>query len=122
AVAEPEDLLGGVTLWGVDGGAGRGTVSYWVAAPARGRGVATRALALLVDWSLDDLGLERLEVFVEPENFRPQRAAERCGFARERLLRSYLEHRGLRRDAILMALLATEERRVQRGRGIAPWA
>jgi RimJ/RimL family protein N-acetyltransferase len=120
AMAEPDELLGGITLWGVDRDAGRGTLSYWVAAPARGRGVVTRALRLLVDWCLDDLGLERLEVFVEPENVHSQRAAERCGFVRERLLRSHLEHQGQRRDAILLRLLATEERRGHRGRGIAP--
>lgn len=105
---------------GVDRGAGRGTVSYWVAAPARGRRAATRALRLLADLALDELGLERPEVLVEPENIRSQRAAERCGFVRERLLRSHLEHQGLRRDAILMALLATKERRAHLGRGIAP--
>jgi RimJ/RimL family protein N-acetyltransferase len=121
AAAEPDELLGGITLWGVDRGAGHGTVSYWVAASVRGRGVVTRALRLLVDWCLADLGLTRLEVFVEPENIRSQRAAERCGFVRERLLHSHLEHQGHRRDAILMALRATEEQRAHRGRGIAPW-
>jgi RimJ/RimL family protein N-acetyltransferase len=120
AAAEPAELLGGITLWGVDRGAGCGTVSYWVAAPARGRGVVTRALRLLAGWALDELGLKRLEVFVEPDNIGSLRAAERCGFVRERLLRSHLEHQGLRRDAILMVLLATEEQRAHRGRGIAP--
>jgi RimJ/RimL family protein N-acetyltransferase len=81
----------------------------------------TRALRLLVGWSFDDLGLERLNVFVEPGNVRSQRAAERCGFVRERLVRSHLEHHGQHRDAIQMRLLATEPR-AQPERGIAPRA
>jgi RimJ/RimL family protein N-acetyltransferase len=119
AASDPSELLGGITLWGVDRAAGRGAISYWAAPPARGRGNVTRALRLLAGWAFDDLALDRLEVFVEPDNVRSRRAAERCGFVCERLVRSHLEHRGRRRDAVLMRLLATEER-AQRGSAIAP--
>src|SRR5450631_1119842 len=39
-------------------------VGYWVAAAARGRGVATRALRLVARWAVEDLGLSRVEVYV----------------------------------------------------------
>ena len=38
-----------------------GEIGYWVAAPARGRGLATRALRLLRDWAVGELGLERID-------------------------------------------------------------
>lgn len=56
---------------------------YWVAAAARGQGVATRALRLVARWALEDLGVARLEVFVFVENQRSQRVADRAGFTRE---------------------------------------
>jgi RimJ/RimL family protein N-acetyltransferase len=40
--ADDELVLGGVALYDVDLGARRGSVGYWLAADARGRGLATR--------------------------------------------------------------------------------
>ncbi len=57
-----------------------GEIGYWVAAPARGRGLATRALTLLRDWAVGELGLERIELLIHVENERSQRLAERTGF------------------------------------------
>jgi len=42
---------------------GTGEVSYWVAAPARGRGVATRALRLLSDWAFAALELSEIQLW-----------------------------------------------------------
>ena len=92
-------------------GDGRGTVGYWVAAEARGQGVATRALKLISGWALDGLRLERLELMAEPENEASCKVAERSGYQREGVLRSYLQtsRRG-RRDVVLFSLLPTDAR------------
>jgi RimJ/RimL family protein N-acetyltransferase len=55
-------------------------VGYWVAAPERGRGVASRALALVADWAFWTLGLERLGVLAAPGNAASQAVARRAGF------------------------------------------
>jgi RimJ/RimL family protein N-acetyltransferase len=88
-------------------------MGYWLAERARGRGIATEAVRLLAAWALDVLRIERLELMIHPENFASQRVAERCGFTREGLLRSYLRKRGSeeRRDAVVYGLLAHELRR-----------
>ena len=92
-------------------GDGRGTVGYWVAREARGQGVATRALELISNWALDALGLERLELMAEPENAASCKVAERAGYRREGLLRSYLQtQRRGRRDVVLYSLLPTDVR------------
>ena len=83
-------------------------VTYWVLPEARGRGVASDAVQLLARWALGDLGLKRLEMFIEPENVASQRVAERCNFVREGLLRSRWVAKGRRRDSVVYALLSTQ--------------
>jgi RimJ/RimL family protein N-acetyltransferase len=65
-------------------------VGYWVAAEARGCGIATRALRLVSRWAVLDLGLRRLELMTRVDNHASQAVATRAGFTREGLLRSYL--------------------------------
>jgi RimJ/RimL family protein N-acetyltransferase len=55
-------------------------VGYWVAAGARGRGVASRALVLLTRWAFDVLSLERLEQRPRPQNVASRAVARRAGF------------------------------------------
>jgi RimJ/RimL family protein N-acetyltransferase len=60
-----------------------GEVSYWVAAGARGRGVAARALALFSSWSFQAVGLEELWLRIHQDNVASQRAAVRAGYRRD---------------------------------------
>ena len=73
---------------GLYGGKAHGEVGYWVAAGARRRGVATRAVRLLASWGLGPLALPVLEVHVLPANAASHAVARRAGFtpAGERLL------------------------------------
>ena len=65
----------------VDRERGYGEIGYWTAAPARGRGAASRAVALLRDWAHAELGLSELEILSHRDNRPSQRVAERAGFA-----------------------------------------
>jgi RimJ/RimL family protein N-acetyltransferase len=103
--ASSDRLLGSAGFTGIDWEDMRAAIGYWVAAHARGRGVATRAVSLLADWGIDELGFGRVEIKAQAENERSQRVAERAGFAREGLLRSYALMKGRRRDMILFSLL-----------------
>ena len=91
-------------------GEGRGDIGYFVAAGARGRGVATRSLRLLAHWTIEALGLERVEVLVHPDNEASLAVCERAGFTREGLLRSYAEIRGRRVDLVVHSLLPADLR------------
>jgi ribosomal-protein-alanine N-acetyltransferase len=89
----------------------RGHVGYWVAAPARGRGICTRALRLLSRWALHELGLQRLELITDPDNVASQRVAEKVGYRREGVLRAHLKHPdGRIRDSVMFSLLPGELR------------
>lgn len=70
--------------------------------------MATTALRLLACWALDEGRLPRLELVTDPGNVASQKVAERAGFRREGVLRSYVERRGKREDCIIFSLLPGE--------------
>jgi RimJ/RimL family protein N-acetyltransferase len=73
----------------------------------RGRGFATRATRLLVDWALPHVGLARVIAGTAPDNVASQRVLERAGFVREGFQRSRLPGpNGTRIDDVLYAVVA----------------
>jgi RimJ/RimL family protein N-acetyltransferase len=103
-------VVGGIGL-NVDDQGHRGTIGYWVAADARGRGTCTRALRLLSRFALDELELQRLDLVTDPDNVASQRVAEKVGYRREGVLRSHLRHPdGRIRDSVMFSLLPGELR------------
>ncbi|HEY8198814.1 MAG TPA: GNAT family N-acetyltransferase [Candidatus Limnocylindrales bacterium] len=66
---------------------------YWLAPEARGRGVATRALRLIVDWTLSTTDAIRLELFTDVSNDASGRVAIRAGFEREGIRRAWVVDR-----------------------------
>jgi RimJ/RimL family protein N-acetyltransferase len=108
--AETGELIGSIDM-SLDAQRHRGHIGYWVAEPARGRGVATRALRLLATWSFEGLELQRLELVTDPDNVASQRVAEKVGFEREGVLRAHLRrHDGRIRDSVMFSLLPGEVR------------
>ena len=83
-------------------------IGYWVREANRGRGIAPAAVRLLVDWTFAILGLQRVELLTEPGNLASQRVAEKAGFQREGLLRSYRQARGVRRDYVIFSRLPSD--------------
>lgn len=74
-------LLGSVALNPISWDQRAADVGYWVAAPARGRGVATRAVELVAAHAFGTLDLERLELRAQRGNLASQAVARRAGFA-----------------------------------------
>ncbi|QSB17397.1 GNAT family N-acetyltransferase [Natronosporangium hydrolyticum] len=54
-----------------------------MAAAARGRGLALRALRLVCQLSFDQLGLDQLRLWTHADNVASRRVAERAGFHRD---------------------------------------
>jgi RimJ/RimL family protein N-acetyltransferase len=101
--APTADLVGSIGLHGISDA--KAEVGYWVAPWARGRGVATGALRLVAAWGLRELGLARIELLADVGNVASQRVAEKAGFQREGVLRSYRELKGSRPDYVVFSLL-----------------
>jgi RimJ/RimL family protein N-acetyltransferase len=85
--------------------AGIGEIAYVVALAARGRGIATRVVRLLSEWAFAELGFERLQLSIHPENGPSRRVAEKAGYRYEGTLRSTNVIRGNRVDSMMFSLL-----------------
>ncbi len=79
-------LVGACGLNAVDPVYLRANLGYWIASAEAGRGLVTRAVRQLIDWSFAETALERLEIIAAVGNMRSQRVAERVGAVREGVL------------------------------------
>jgi RimJ/RimL family protein N-acetyltransferase len=73
-------LLGAAGLNVIDWDKRAADLGYWLAAPARGRGFASRAVQLVAGWAFETLGLERLELRAQEHNHASRAVAGRTGF------------------------------------------
>lgn len=80
---------------------------YWLAARARGRGLATRAVTLMTTW-LFELGAGRVFMTIQSENIASAAVARRAGFTFEGTLRGYGVWGEQRKDVDVFAVLPHE--------------
>lgn len=80
---------------------------YWLAAGARGRGLATRAVTLMTGW-LFELGAARVFLTIQSENAASVAVACRAGFIYEGTLRADDVWQGQRKDVDVFAVLPDE--------------
>jgi len=80
-IAKPETdaLLGSIWL---DEPRGVPEVGFWLTPNARGRGLASRAVASLSRWAVGARGLSTIEMVTHPANTAAQAVALRAGFER----------------------------------------
>lgn len=99
------ELLGAIARHGPSGH--RATFGYWLVAHARGRGIATRALRLITDWTVATTEVVRLDLYTDLENDASRRVAERVGFEREGVRRAWdLDREGRPVDVVFYVLVA----------------
>jgi ribosomal-protein-alanine N-acetyltransferase len=79
ADAKSGEALGNISL---DREGSLGYISYWVAAHARGRGVASRALGLLAERAFAEFGVTELRLWTRADNGASRRVAEKADFVR----------------------------------------
>lgn len=97
------EVLGRMALRGLDFDDGVANVAYWVLPDARGAGVASRALAVLSVWALDDIGFYRLELDHSTRNHASCRGATKAGYRLEGTKRDAAVHDDGRHDMHLHA-------------------
>lgn len=106
--SESGELLGSISLMRFAWEHARAEVGYWLAGPARGEGHATWAVRLICAWGFSALRLERIDLMAATGNLASQRVAERAGFTREAVLRSYMQGTYERQDMVAFGLLPGE--------------
>jgi ribosomal-protein-alanine N-acetyltransferase len=112
AIVDPssDELLGAISRHGPFGH--RAMFGYWLAPHARGRGVATRALRLITDWTLATTDVIRLDLYTDVENDASGRVALRAGFAREGIRRAWdFDRQGRPIDAMFYVLIRGDDPR-----------
>jgi ribosomal-protein-serine acetyltransferase len=84
---DARSYLGSVGLT-VDGNAMSANLQYWVRTSRTKRGVASRAARLVARWGIEELRLQRVEIFVSGHNVVSQAAARKSGARAEGVLRN----------------------------------
>jgi RimJ/RimL family protein N-acetyltransferase len=103
--SESGDFLGLALAPRIDQEGSTVELGYIVSGHARGRGVATAALAQLTEWAFSELGALRIELFISSGNEPSKRVAERCGYVREGVLRSAHLKQGIRENTEIWSRL-----------------
>ena len=103
ALGEPVGMCG-IDHWSSTGVAQFG---YWLAAGARGRGLATRAVTLMTGW-LFELGAARVFLTIHSDNAASAAVARRAGFTYGGTLRADGVWHGQREDVDVFAVLPDE--------------
>jgi RimJ/RimL family protein N-acetyltransferase len=78
ADAETDDYLGSIDIRLGE----TASIGYLVKREARGRGLATSAVRLVVDWAAREHGIRTFALTTNPDNVASQRVAEKAGFRR----------------------------------------
>jgi ribosomal-protein-alanine N-acetyltransferase len=107
AIVEGGRIIGRVNLSNVVHGAFQSAnLGYWVDASAVGRGIASAAVAAVVEAAFLTYGLHRVEAGTLLHNVRSQRVLERNGFVRFGMAPRYLKIAGGWQDHYLFQLLS----------------
>ena len=101
-------LLGGAGLNHFNRAHRFANLGYWVRSSRTGQGAATAATRLLARLGFEDLGLERIEIFMSVENPGSKRVAEKAGAHFEGTLRRRLRLHGRQHDAHMFSLIRGE--------------
>jgi len=80
-------LIGTCALFRIDARHRRAEIGYSLRRDHWGRGFASEAVSLLLDWTFRTLGLHRIEADIDPRNDGSRRLLARLGFSSEGLLR-----------------------------------
>jgi RimJ/RimL family protein N-acetyltransferase len=108
-----DECRGRILVHEVDWSHARAELGVWVTPRARGRGLASAAIALAARWLLDDRGFARVQVLTEADNKPMLDAARSAGFVEEGVLRSYSVGRRSRHDMVALSLLQSDLERAR---------
>jgi [ribosomal protein S5]-alanine N-acetyltransferase len=109
AIEDEGTIVGDIAISGiVRGPLQSANVGLFVAPEARGKGVATKAIAATCEIAFNELELHRLSAGAQPSNIGSIRALERNGFERIGLARRFLYVDGAWRDHLQFQKLADD--------------
>ena len=109
ASARDDDaVIGTCTLFRIDPRHRHAEIGYALRSDHWGRGIASEAVALVLDWAFRQLDLQRVEADIDPRNEASRRLLLRLGFSSEGLLRQRFFVGDVVTDSEMFGLLADE--------------
>jgi RimJ/RimL family protein N-acetyltransferase len=90
-ICEDDDFRGYLGVLSVEDRMKVVEIGYWIAKAWRGRGIATEALRLALEWIREEIGPERIELGMISGNDASRAVAEKCGFRLDRKVPSRVE-------------------------------
>nr|WP_281172562.1 GNAT family N-acetyltransferase [Pseudonocardia spinosispora] len=97
--------VGAACLWPVPFDPARALLGLWVLDRWRRNGIGTAALVALAGWAVSSLGIERLELQVDPSDPAGRKAAEHAGFGAVGMVRRVGRSDEARPERLLFALV-----------------
>ncbi|MEY5023392.1 MAG: hypothetical protein RL569_305 [Actinomycetota bacterium] len=85
------------------------TIGYWISRAAAGKNITPIAVALAIDYLMDDLGLHRIEIDIRPENLPSLRVVEKLSLRLEGIKERFIHIDGAWRDHKVFAITAEEK-------------
>jgi RimJ/RimL family protein N-acetyltransferase len=80
ALKETDRLIGGVGLDGSTGDdSGEPALGYWLGQPYWGNGYGGEAVAAVIDYGFNNLGIETIRAYTDPSNAASQKILLHCG-------------------------------------------
>ena len=87
---------------------GIGEVGYVLSSSVWGKGIASEALARIMEYGFCELGLNRIEARFMVENAKSETVLKRAGFTHEGVIRDGVYAKGKYRDVALYSILRSE--------------
>lgn len=84
------------------------TIGYWIDEARAGRSYVAEAVAVLAQWSFEELQLHRLEICIIPRNANSRRVMEKLGIRAEGLAERFLEIDGIWEDHVRYGITVEE--------------
>jgi len=83
AILVDNKFVGTICLEKIDKANKKASIGYWVSKVYRSRGIATKAVKLVVDFGFNKLKLKRIYAEVKKDNIQSSRVLEKAGFEKE---------------------------------------
>lgn len=105
----PNNIVGVAEIFDYSQDVNMITIGYRLDDKFWGKGIATKTVKAMADYLFNDVGINRIQAFVMPENIKSQNVLQRNGFAKEGIIRQGYVWKGKGVvDLILYSLLKSD--------------
>lgn len=86
-ILNDDKMVGRIGVYKIDDQNKIGEIGYWIIEKSQGHGIVTKCCKALIDYSFNDLKLNRIEIRCGTENLRSKKIPEKLNFTKEGVIR-----------------------------------